>query len=303
MASDQPAPDLRGGPINVSAWHEENKAFFGPPICNKLMHKDQLTVMFVGGPNTRTDFHLELGSEFFYQMKGNMQLPTVQRGKRKLVDIREGQMFLLPSRIPHSPQRPEADALGLVIERKREQDELDGLRWYTDFDHCEEVLYERYFHCGDLGRDLVPVVKRFKASEECSSGKKQAGSVEQGPFQMNTDIEVPDPIDFGAWLEANRQQLAAGGDLTPFPGHPDGEFSIRVIGGPSKQTASFAHETFFYQVAGEVTLSAAGREGQIAIDQGSCLVVDSGVQYSVTRPAGSIGLVITQDPMGNKRSD
>lgn len=63
--------------------------------------------MFVGGPNTRTDFHLDLGSEFFFQFSGNMELPTVQRGVRKLVKIREGDVFLLPSRIPHSPQRPE----------------------------------------------------------------------------------------------------------------------------------------------------------------------------------------------------
>ena len=53
-----------------------------------------------------------LGSEFFFQFKGNMQLPTVQKGKRKLVTIGEGQVFLLPSRIPHSPQRTDAGSLG-----------------------------------------------------------------------------------------------------------------------------------------------------------------------------------------------
>lgn len=31
------------------------------------------------------------GSEFFYQIRGNMSLPTIQRGKRKVVDIKEGQ--------------------------------------------------------------------------------------------------------------------------------------------------------------------------------------------------------------------
>lgn len=298
--SDPSAPDLRPKPIQVDEWHEENKAFFGPPICNKLMHKDQLTVMFVGGPNTRTDFHLELGSEFFYQLKGNMQLPTIQRGKRKLVDIKEGQMFLLPSRIPHSPQRPEKDALGLVVERCRAEDEFDGLRWYTDFDTCDEVLYQRFFHCGDLGRDLVPVVKRFKASEECASGKKTGDSVEEGPFEMRTDIDVPDPINFKAWLEASKAELAKGKTLNVFPDHPDGEFSIRAIGGPSEQTATFAHETFFYQVEGDAAVSIVGREGDVTLKSGSCFVVDAGTEYTVKRSAGSIGLVITQDPMGNK---
>jgi hypothetical protein len=50
------------------------------------------SVMFVGGPNTRTDFHLDESSEFFFQMRGNMQLPTIQRGKRVHVDIKEGQV-------------------------------------------------------------------------------------------------------------------------------------------------------------------------------------------------------------------
>jgi 3-hydroxyanthranilate 3,4-dioxygenase len=64
-------------PTDVMQWYEENRESFAPPICNKLLHKEQLSVMFVGGPNTRTDFHIEAGSEFFYMVKGNMELPTV----------------------------------------------------------------------------------------------------------------------------------------------------------------------------------------------------------------------------------
>ena len=127
---------------HVPTWLESNRDSFAPPICNKLMHKDQMTVMFVGGPNTRTDFHLEEGSEFFFQMKGNIELPTVQRGVRKLVRIKQGDVFLLPPRIPHSPQRPEDGSLGLVIERARTDKEIDGLRWYTDFEQCDEVSAE-----------------------------------------------------------------------------------------------------------------------------------------------------------------
>ena len=130
---------------------------------------------FIGGPNTREDYHLDLGSEFFFQMKGNMELPTIQCGKRKLVKINEGQVFLLPSRIPHSPQR-QAETFGLVVERKRDKDEVDGLRWYTNFeqpdtstdgDKPKGVLWDRFFYCGDLEKDLVPVVKAYKSSPEC----------------------------------------------------------------------------------------------------------------------------------------
>ena len=91
-------------------------------------------VFYVGGPNQRADFHLEEGSEFFYQLRGSMQLPTVQAGQRVVVTIREGEVYLLPSRIPHSPQRPERGSIGLVIERQRyEHEPPDGLRYYTDF--------------------------------------------------------------------------------------------------------------------------------------------------------------------------
>jgi len=159
-------------PTDIWGWYEENKELFFPPVCNKLLHKKQLTVMFVGGPNTRTDFHLEEGSEFFWMLRGNMELPTIQQGKRKLVRINEGEVFLLPSRVPHSPQRPEEGSLGLVVERARDEaTEPDGLRWYRDFETCDSgVLWERYFHCDDLARDLLPVVQAFKASDACKTG-------------------------------------------------------------------------------------------------------------------------------------
>ncbi|EER12710.1 3-hydroxyanthranilate 3,4-dioxygenase, putative [Perkinsus marinus ATCC 50983] len=138
--------------------------------------------MFVGGPNTRTDFHLDESPEFFWQLKGNMQLPIIERGKKQVVEIKEGEVFLLPSRIPHSPQRPEAGSLGLVIERARvEGKEFDALRWYTDFDKCDEILWEKYFYCDDLGRDLVPVVEEFKASEAFATGRPTVGSVVANP--------------------------------------------------------------------------------------------------------------------------
>ena len=125
---------------HIDSWIRKHEASFAPPVMNKLLHRDQLSIMFVGGPNEREDFHLEEGSEFFYQLRGNMQLPTVQAGQRTVVTIREGEVYLLPSRIPHSPQRPERGSIGLVIERQRyEHEPPDGLRFYTDFQGVSRV--------------------------------------------------------------------------------------------------------------------------------------------------------------------
>lgn len=43
-----------------------------------------------------------------------MCLKTIEKGERRDVIIREGECFLLPGRIPHSPQR-EANTIGLGL--------------------------------------------------------------------------------------------------------------------------------------------------------------------------------------------
>ena len=87
-----------------------------------------------------------------------MLLKTQQNGKVVDVPIREGEIFLLPSNVPHSPQRF-ADTVGLVIERKRRQEENDGLMWYCD--ECNTKLYEEYFHLDNIETQLPPVFDRF----------------------------------------------------------------------------------------------------------------------------------------------
>ena len=88
-------------------WIEVNAADFRPPVCNKAAFTQQLKVFFVGGPNQRRDFHLEAGEELFYMIKGDMTLRVMDRrqGKQRDISIKEGEIFLLPSRVEHSPQR------------------------------------------------------------------------------------------------------------------------------------------------------------------------------------------------------
>ena len=56
--------------------------------------------------------------------------------------IKQGDIYLLNAKIPHSPQRP-ANTIGLVLEQKREAHHKDGFQWYCD--NCGNLLYEEYF--------------------------------------------------------------------------------------------------------------------------------------------------------------
>ena len=105
--------------FNFKRWIDEHRHLLKPPVGNKLVFTDsEFIIMVVGGPNARRDFHVDPGEEFFYQLEGGITLATVQDGKRVDIAIGEGDIFLLPPNMPHSPSRP-ANTVGLVIERTR----------------------------------------------------------------------------------------------------------------------------------------------------------------------------------------
>ncbi|MGE0442460.1 MAG: 3-hydroxyanthranilate 3,4-dioxygenase [Gemmatimonadales bacterium] len=150
-------------PINLKRWVDEHRDLLKPPVGNKMIWQDaEFLVMAVGGPNQRKDFHVEDGEEFFYQVEGDITVRIIEDGKVREVPIREGEMFLLPAGIPHSPQRP-ANTIGLVIERKRADHERDHLRWFCE--QCGEMLFDASFQLVDLGKQLKPIIEDFYADE------------------------------------------------------------------------------------------------------------------------------------------
>ena len=151
-------------PFNLKEWIQENKAFLKPPVCNKVIYIDtEFIVMVVGGPNKRKDYHVDVGEEFFFQIKGDMVLNLMDSGHFKEIKIKEGEIFLLPPMIPHSPQRF-IDTVGLVIERKRKPNELDGFQWYCD--KCHNLLYETFIQLNDIVKQLPPLFETFWSNEE-----------------------------------------------------------------------------------------------------------------------------------------
>ena len=157
-------------PIDFKNWIEENRHLLKPPVGNKVVYKDtELIIMVVGGPNTRKDYHIDEGEEFFYQLKGNMVLRIMKSGKLEDIHIKEGEIFLLPPKIPHSPQRFE-DTVGLVVERKRHAEELDGFQWYCD--ECNALLYEKYIALTDIVAQLPPLFEAFWEDEDSRTCKE-----------------------------------------------------------------------------------------------------------------------------------
>lgn len=186
--------------VNISQWLSANAADFSPPVCNKMLFLDgTLQVMFVGGPNQRADYHINQGEEIFYQLKGDMCVRIMECGTSKDVHIREGEFFLLPAAIPHSPQRYE-NTMGLVLERARRPGELDGLRYYCDLSNSA-ILWERWFTCKDLGSELKPLIAEYFASEEHVT-RKPTSQIPPAPMPIDTETMVKAPFRLAPCFDA-----------------------------------------------------------------------------------------------------
>eukprot|EP01125_Pyxidicula_operculata_P012050 TRINITY_DN3947_c0_g2_i1.p1 TRINITY_DN3947_c0_g2~~TRINITY_DN3947_c0_g2_i1.p1 ORF type:complete len:246 (+),score=53.58 TRINITY_DN3947_c0_g2_i1:56-793(+) len=227
---------LYPGPINVKSWIKENESSFCPPVCNKLMYGDgQLKVMFVGSPNERRDYHIEEGEELFFQYSGDICLPIFEKNSPKPVDIREGEMFILPGKMPHSPQRPNIGSIGLVLERERLAEEKDCLRYYTM--DKSQILWEEWFYCSDLGTQLPPVIKKFKESEEAKTDIPSPNILkpENAPFLLDSTTSVDSPFVLQKWIDENLSTIQRSGDDGVLV-YGKGETKVYIFGGNSGST-------------------------------------------------------------------
>ncbi len=167
-------------PFNFQKWIDENRHLLKPPVGNKLVYEDaEFIVMVVGGPNSRKDYHWEEGEEFFYQIEGDITVKVQEDGEAVDVPIREGEIFLLPPRVPHNPIRGAA-TVGLVIERRRREGELDGLLWFCE--NCNEKIFEEYFQLTDIVNQFQGVFRKFYGSVENRTCKSCGAVMEPPPI-------------------------------------------------------------------------------------------------------------------------
>jgi 3-hydroxyanthranilate 3,4-dioxygenase len=149
-------------PFQINQWILDNGDKLKPPVGGETLWKDSnLMITIVGGPNKRTDYHIDAFEEFFYQIKGDIVLRIQQDDRARDVSIKEGDVYLLPAYVPHAPMRP-AGTVGMIAEIKRKkEDPLDGFAWFCE--SCNHQLFRKDAHIEVLERDMPPIFEAYYA--------------------------------------------------------------------------------------------------------------------------------------------
>jgi len=173
-------PSIKGlKAFNFQRWIEENKEKLKPPVGNAQVWEDgEMMVTVVGGPNQRRDFHDDPTEEFFYQLQGDIVLRLIEEPGKPPVDvaIREGDIFLLPKHVRHSPQRG-PNTIGVVIEVPRPEGTVDAFEWYCP--KCYQLVHRAEVRLKSIVKDLPPIFEKFYGSEEARRCKA-CGTVHPG---------------------------------------------------------------------------------------------------------------------------
>jgi len=155
-------------PLNLNAWIDEHRHLLKPPVGNVCVWNSHFLVMVVGGPNARSDYHINPGEELFYQVEGDIVLRVMDEGSPRDIPIRQGELFLLPARVPHSPRRP-AGTVGLVVEQPKAYTDDHLLRWYCR--QCVQTLHDFRFQPVDIGKQIKQALAEFHASQQLRTCK------------------------------------------------------------------------------------------------------------------------------------
>lgn len=151
-------------PLNFQKWINEHRHLLKPPVGNKCVWDNgEYIVMVVGGPNSRKDYHYNETPEFFYQVEGDMILKIIDQGKQVDIAINQGDIYLLPAKVPHSPQRKE-NTVGLVIEYPRSKGMMDALEWYCE--QCNSQLYREEFALGNIETDMPKIFDAYYSDDK-----------------------------------------------------------------------------------------------------------------------------------------
>ncbi|PAA85603.1 hypothetical protein BOX15_Mlig002979g3, partial [Macrostomum lignano] len=300
--------------VNVTDWVAVNRDQFLPPVCNKMLHTDgQLKLFYVGGPNQRKDYHIEEGEELFYMERGDMELKMLIGNRFVSQPILQGQLFLLPGNLFHSPQRA-ADTIGWVIERERLASEIDGLRYFletADGTPTLRPLFERYVHMRDLGSQVAEIIAEYRRSEEFRTGqptKSASDNADTAAVAYKPELRPLPPVTLADWLDKHQQELDnaevknGSSSLEVFPSQCGYQFLVEVVGRSDgrQEFVEYNCETWLLQLVGECSVTFYVEKGQTAtarrLGEKDSLLVPAGVAFGVVQSAGCRLLKASQDP-------
>jgi 3-hydroxyanthranilate 3,4-dioxygenase len=145
--------------FNLLKWIKENPHKLKPPIGgNTVFREEDFMVTVVGGPNARTDYHVNQTEEFFFQLEGTVNIRIQHEGKPHDIELPAGHIYLLPANVPHAPMRG-PNTVGLIVERVRKNGMTDTHRWYCE--RCNNVLFEKTAQIEVLERDMPPLFEAY----------------------------------------------------------------------------------------------------------------------------------------------
>lgn len=286
--------------LDVKQTISKVRRYLVPPVSNKLIFAEGIKTMLVGGPNQRDDFHVEMGEELFYQVEGDMKLNIInpQSNRPESITIREGEMFLLPAGVPHSPQRF-SKTIGVVFERVRSPAEIDCLRWYmnsSDSNSVPRILYQECFYCADLGTQLKEVISRFNGMKDSlqKAGKEFQWPSDQNSRAMNefesaaaSSVALSKPFHLGSALE----KLKCG--TTEYS--LQSEFSVRLLANDTVTQIvmpSSIHELVIWQFTGTAIIRLSS--GQVkSLKSGDMASIQS--ERDVTVVSSGVSMVISNN--------
>lgn len=163
--------------FNLLSWIKENPHKLKPPIgANTVFRENDFMITVVGGPNARTDYHINPTEEFFFQLEGTVTLRVQHEGKPHDITLPSGHVYLLPANVPHAPIRG-PNTVGLIVERIRKNGMKDTHRWYCE--NCNSVLFEKTAEIEVLERDMPPVFEAYYGDAN-NQTCKQCGHKNQG---------------------------------------------------------------------------------------------------------------------------
>jgi len=226
-----------------------------------------------------------------------MCLRVLSQGKFRDVHIKEGQVFLLPGRIPHSPQRLE-NTVGLVIERLRRQHEMDCLRYYVE--ETDRSLFERWFYCEDLGSQLGPIIREYFASEQHKTGRPIPGTIpENPPYVPDGQRQLEEPFDLRGWVDLHRGEIQATGSKRIWgEGY---ETEVLVYGSDRRhELKTETVDMYLWIVEGAAVVQVDLR--QFTVDGEHSILIRPGSRVTMDLSSNCLCLTVTMNPRSKPRS-